>query len=615
MPGILRFVKSRSSPATEACAVCLLVLACLASGIGEAPIFNGDEARFAQASREMFLNRNWVTPTFGGQPRFDKPILIYWATAASFSVFGVTPWAARLPSTVAAALCAALLAWSARRKWGPGSGLTAGLLLAASPIFFFEGRTCTADALNLLWTLVAMLALERLLIGRPSRFVALVFWLGVGLAVLTKGPVAPLFISSTLIGFWVLRRRWKVWESLLAAVLVTAGAVAFGPVLLIIPAMAAAVSALSHAESRRLIATFRWQWGVPLFLLITLPWAIAAWRATSGEFFSVAVGRHVLERGQTALEGHSGFPGFYLATAVILCFPWLAIALKAGIDAWRRRRKTPDQLFLLAWALGPLITLEMVQTKLVHYWLPSYPALILLAVGWLWTPGERLLPRSLNALHLAGGCLLAAIPMIPAFVLNLPGLYRPALTLSGLLLMVTVFSSAVFTGRASRASLSVATCGVLVFLTLLFGPFLSRFSDSFLGPRATAGALDHLDQGHPVALYGLRDEEMLFSLPLETEVLRTPEELDAALSNDRNTVFCTRERVFLRDLKEGGNGPYEVVNRVEGLDLGHGRRATTVFFLHARRRPKPGTTASLSESALKTPGRQAHATLRPKAGE
>ncbi len=570
-------LRQRSTPATEAWAVGLLVLMCLASGIGLSPILNGDEARFAQASREMFLDRDWVVPTFGGQPRYDKPILIYWATAGSFRVFGVTPWAARLPSAMAAALCAALLAWSARRRWGPGAGLATGLLLAASPIFFFEGRTCTADALNLLWTLMAMLALEQLLTGRPTRIAAATFWLSTGLAVLTKGPVAPLFVGSTLIGLWAFGRRWNVRQGLLAAVLVMAGAMAFGPLLLIIPAGAAVVSALKRAEGRSRLMVFRWQWGVPLFLAVTLPWAIAAWRATSGEFFTVAVGRHVLERGQTALEGHSGFPGFYLATAVILCFPWLAVAFKAGTDAWRQRRDAPDQLFLLAWALGPLIALELVQTKLVHYWLPSYPALILLAVGWLWTAGDRSLSRGFVVLHLLGGCLLAAIPILPALVLDLPVLETPALVLFGLLLVATIFTASTLT-RRSRSSIWISAGGTLIFLVLLFGPFLSIFSGSFLGTRATAVAMGYLEQGRSVALYHLRDEEMLFSLPLETEVYRTPEELNAALPDDQNTVFCARERNFHRGFGTADGDRFEIIERVEGLDLGRGRAAATVFF-------------------------------------
>ncbi len=570
-------LRQRSTPAAEACVIGLLVLICLGSGIGLSPILNGDEARFAQASREMYLNQDWVVPTFGGRPRYDKPILIYWATAGSFRVFGVTPWAARLPSTIAAALCAALLAWSARRRWGPGSGLAAGLLLATSPIFFFEGRTCTADALNLLWTLVAMLALEQLLIGRPTRMAAATFWLATGLAVLTKGPVAPLFIGSTLCGLWAFGRRWEVMEFAFAVILILTGALVFGPILLVVPAVAAIVSALGRPEIRRRIAGFHWYSGIPVFGLVTLPWAIAAWRSTSGEFFTVAIGRHVLERGQAALEGHSGFPGFYLATAVILCFPWLAVTLKAGTDAWRQRRDVPARLFLLAWALGPLIALELVQTKLVHYWMPAYPALILLVVGWVWTAADRSLPRGLIPLHLLGGCLLAAIPVIPVLVFDLPGLELPALVLSGLLVMITIVTASTLTAR-SRFSILASAAGTLIFLTFLFGPFLSKFSDSLIGPRATVAALHHLKQGRAVAFYGLRDEEMLFSLPLGTTIHRTVEELNAALAERQNTIVCAREKDLHRGFQKAIGGPFEVIERVEGLDLGRGRRAATVFF-------------------------------------
>lgn len=563
----------RSTAAIEAAVIGIVVMACLASGAGLSPVLNGDEARFAQASREMLLNHDWVVPTFGGQPRYDKPILIYWATATSFKAFGTTPWAARLPSAVAAALCAALLAWSAHRRWGPGAGLFAGLFLAASPIFFFEGRTCTADALNLLWTMMAMLALEQLLTGRPNRKATAVFWLSTGLAVLTKGPVAPFFIGSTLIGLWALRRRWNVLQRVFAGVLVAAGALKMGPAVLIVPAVAALFSFLKHQENRTRLAAFRWHWGLPLFLALTLPWAILAWRATSGEYFAVAIGRHVLARGQTALEGHSGFPGFFAATAVILCFPWLATALRAAADVWRNRRGLPDTLFFLAWALGPLVALETVHTKLVHYWLPSYPALILLAVGWLWTTADRRFGRGFGILHLIGGCLLAVIPILPVLLFDLPELEMSALALS-LLLVVTTVSTAFRLGRLS----GVSAAATLLFLSLLFGPFLSSFSRSFLGTRATAEADELLGRGLHVSMYGLRDEEMLFSLPAETEIFKTPRQLETTSTRRRTSVYCAREKDYLRIPRTEGENRFEVVKRVEGIDLGRGREAATVFF-------------------------------------
>jgi len=172
-----------------------------------------------------------------------------------------------------------------------------------------------------------------------------------------------------------------------------------------------------------------------------------------------------------------------------------------------------------------------------------------------------------------GGGLLAAIPVVPALVFDTPGLEMPAFILFGLLLAVTLFTT-----LKAQHRVWASAGGTLFFLTLLFGPFLSKFSDSFLGTRATVAAMGHLDQGRSVALYHLRDEEMLFSLPLETEVYRRPEKLSDVPADKRNIVFCARERDFDRGFGIADADRFEVLEKVEGLDLGRGRPANTVFF-------------------------------------
>jgi 4-amino-4-deoxy-L-arabinose transferase-like glycosyltransferase len=86
-----------------------------------------------------------VVPTFAGQDRYHKPILHYWCTMASYTVLGANERAARLPSNLAGALVVALLAMTARRRFGAGSGLLAGLLLAVTPVVWIEAKACTAD--------------------------------------------------------------------------------------------------------------------------------------------------------------------------------------------------------------------------------------------------------------------------------------------------------------------------------------------------------------------------------------------------------------------------------------------------------------------------------------
>src|SRR3982750_2283952 len=75
--------------------------------LGAAPLFDVDEGAFSEATLEMFERGDFVSPYLNGEPRYDKPILVYWLQAASVALLGPREWAFRLPS----ALCAPLWAW------------------------------------------------------------------------------------------------------------------------------------------------------------------------------------------------------------------------------------------------------------------------------------------------------------------------------------------------------------------------------------------------------------------------------------------------------------------------------------------------------------------------
>jgi hypothetical protein len=102
-------------------------------------------------------------------------------------------------------------------------------------------------------------------------------------------------------------------------------------------------------------------------------------RATGGAFLREAVGTHVVARGLTPFESHGFFPGFYAVTAVAALFPWFC--LLPGALSRQHRVQDRRWRFLAAWLVGPLVLLELYQTKLVHYWMPSYSAGVLLVVA------------------------------------------------------------------------------------------------------------------------------------------------------------------------------------------------------------------------------------------
>ena len=142
----LPLIESALSPAIRNGA--LLFLACLllhGAGTWSVPLIDRDEPRFAEASREMRERGDYVVPYFNNQYRFDKPPLIYWVQVGSYHFFGENDFAARFPSTVAAALTAVLLfAWG-RRLGNERVGWWAAIIFSLCLQIFLHGRAALPD--------------------------------------------------------------------------------------------------------------------------------------------------------------------------------------------------------------------------------------------------------------------------------------------------------------------------------------------------------------------------------------------------------------------------------------------------------------------------------------
>src|SRR5215813_5849508 len=100
--------------------------------LGRAPLFDVDEGAFSQATLEMFERGDFLSTYLNGQPRYDKPILVYWLQAASVGLLGVNEFALRLPSALCASLWALLTYWFARRRFGANVALLAAGVMATS---------------------------------------------------------------------------------------------------------------------------------------------------------------------------------------------------------------------------------------------------------------------------------------------------------------------------------------------------------------------------------------------------------------------------------------------------------------------------------------------------
>lgn len=296
-------------------ALTLFCLCLFVPGLSTLPPLDRDEARFAQASKQMLETGDFVDIRFQDEPRHKKPVGIYWLQAAAVSIVGeakTTIWPYRLPSVIGAWL-ATLLVFAAgtrlfdRRTALLGAGLTAGSLL-----LILEAHQAKTDAVLLATIVASQAVLARLYMrGRggeadaeeqtnadpaPLGLAAVIaFWAAQGLAILVKGPIAPMVIALTVIALVVADRDWRWLRGL------------------------------------------RPKLGVPLALAIALPWGIAVWFATDGAFYTGSVGADLLSKVASGQESHGAWPGYHALLMLAFFWPGSLYAWPALVHAWRSR--------------------------------------------------------------------------------------------------------------------------------------------------------------------------------------------------------------------------------------------------------------------------------------
>ncbi|MSO46013.1 MAG: phospholipid carrier-dependent glycosyltransferase, partial [Acidobacteria bacterium] len=172
-------------------------------GLGRAAISDSDEGFYAEAAREMVEGGDWLTPHFNYEERWQKPILYYWLTAATYVVAGPSEWAARWWSALAG-LGLVLITWAAARRLTAREDVAwlAGAIAATSYGYVAMARLALPDLpLTFFITLAIWSALER-------RWT--MTGIAVGLGFLTKGPVALVVPGIVLAPIWWRERHTMI---------------------------------------------------------------------------------------------------------------------------------------------------------------------------------------------------------------------------------------------------------------------------------------------------------------------------------------------------------------------------------------------------------------------
>lgn len=306
---------------------------------GRIGLFDVDEAIFAEATREMIVTGDFITPRYNGGERWDKPPLTYWLMAGPMKLLGPEAGAARVASAVAAALLVLLLMAHGRAVWGPAAGRWAGVIMATCLHGFALARWAAADMILTLFMAAAWVALY----WAAERESAPAFALGcvaLALATLTKGPVA-----------------------------------------FVLPSLSWAVYLLAQRRLWRVLWNARFWWGILLFVAVLAPWCVAIYVRHGTAFYESFLGYHNLNRFVVTQSGHGG-PFFeFVLVALFGMLPWSGFALWGIAQAWRDRGSDSGRAgwYALLWLGVVLLFFSISHTKLPNYIAPLYPAAALLA--------------------------------------------------------------------------------------------------------------------------------------------------------------------------------------------------------------------------------------------
>lgn len=348
--------------------------------LGSVPPFDQDEAAYAGFAHKMLATGDLRLPGFPLSEIHRKPPLSFWLIAGSFRLLGESWWSLRLPVALSFLATLGLLATWGGAVFGKQRARTAAVLLGTSTAVLF-GRLALTDGVLLLWESVAVLGLLRWLAGHGRRWL-LGVGLGVGLALLTKGPAVVVLLVGLL------------------------------PVLLL------------HPQRERLPAV------LPVLLLAMLPlvaWGAWAWGADGGQTIRWMVDWYLLRRAGGTTLGQTGPPGTYALLLLVLFLPWAGL-VPAGLRLlWAGlHRREPAAVGLAGWLLGGWLLWELLPSKLPAYALGAWPALALVAAEALhrveqaprWV-GAGLLVQALVLLALLGGVAWAGAWPLAAFLLLL----------------------------------------------------------------------------------------------------------------------------------------------------------------------------------------------------
>jgi len=317
--------------------IVILAIAVCYANISGLDVYALDEAKNAEAAREMYESGDYVVPYYNYQLRTDKPPLHYYFMATGYSIFGVNEFGARFFSSLMGVLTIMITFLFARKHFGDKAGLNAALVLIASIHLALQFHMSVPDpylVFFMTWAFYSFYEAYK----TNSKWQLLSFYIAIGCGILTKGPVAIGLpgLAALLFLFTQKDFKWKtIWRLQ-----------PFG--------------------------------GLLLSLLISVPWFYSVHIQTNGVWTQEFFFKHNFSRFSDSMEGHSGSPlltfAFVFGLGMLAFIPFSVQSFK---HAWKERKDSALMYVLMA-ASVIVVFFAISSTKLPNYTVPSYPLIAIL---------------------------------------------------------------------------------------------------------------------------------------------------------------------------------------------------------------------------------------------
>lgn len=486
-----------------------VILLCFV-GLGDYPVFILDEAKNAEAAREMYVRSDWIIPTFNNELRTDKPVFHYWAMMLAYKIFGVSAFSARFFSAVFG-IFTLFSAWYYTRRFLGSTSSALTLLVLASSLFFVQE-----------------------------------FHLAV------PDPYLIFFISFGLFNFYEYHRHEKRLSLFLFYTSLGAGVLVKGPVAVLLPGLAIVVFLLSTKKfDLSTLKKYRIFLGGLLILIIALPWYLLVHDMTEGAFSQGFFLQHNLGRFTSEMEGHGGLPFVTLGFVVLGLFPFSFFLLQGVMQGWKLRKDNEFIFFCLIVSLVFIGFFSLSSTKLPNYPMPSYPFVAVLIAAYL----QAVLKSSegFGGYRVSLWLLLlvsVALPPYLYFVLTKVEAQLSGQSWVSLVLVPLGVGSllALVFDYTKRTRLGLLTLGIssMVTATLLF----TQAYPALVSQSPVVLAKEMIAPDTKVIIYKNYDPALLFNIERTFEVTDSRQRVEDFLDDCAECLAITKTRTLNKDFAD-----------------------------------------------------------------